>query len=53
MTPPQPAQAPVEEPPPPRSSDDFEGHAPADDPFAAGSSSAPTGPEISDEDIPF
>jgi len=38
----------------PRSSDDFEGHAaPSDDPFAAGSSSAPTGPEISDEDIPF
>ena len=37
----------------PRSSDDFESHAPADDPFATGSSSTPTGPEISDEDIPF
>jgi single-strand DNA-binding protein len=37
----------------PRSSDDFEGHAPADDPFASGSSSTPAGPEISDEDIPF
>lgn len=38
----------------PRSSDDFEGHAaPSDDPFASGSSSAPAGPEISDEDIPF
>jgi single-strand DNA-binding protein len=37
----------------PRSSDDFESHAPSDDPFAAGSSSAPAGPEISDEDIPF
>ncbi len=37
-----------------RPADDFEGHAaPADDPFAAGSSSTPTGPEISDEDIPF
>jgi single-strand DNA-binding protein len=35
-----------------RHSDDFEGHAaPADDPF--GGSSAPSGPEISDEDIPF
>ena len=32
--------------------DDFEGHAaPADDPF--GSSPAPSGPDISDEDIPF
>ena len=37
----------------PRSSDDFEGHAPADDPFATGSSSTPSAPEISDEDIPF
>jgi single-strand DNA-binding protein len=37
----------------PRSSDDLEGHAPADDPFATGSSSTTTGPEISDEDIPF
>jgi single-strand DNA-binding protein len=37
----------------PRSSDEFEGHAPADDPFASGSSSTPAGPEISDEDIPF
>jgi single-strand DNA-binding protein len=37
----------------PRSPDDFEGHAPVDDPFAAGSSSTPSGPEISDEDIPF
>lgn len=37
-----------------RSSDDFESHAaPGDDPFATSSSSAPTGPEISDEDIPF
>jgi single-strand DNA-binding protein len=36
-----------------RHSDDFEGHAvPADDPFGGGSS-APAGPDISDEDIPF
>ena len=36
-----------------RHTDDFEGHAaPSDDPFAAGSS-APSGPDISDEDIPF
>ena len=36
-----------------RRSDDFDGHAaPSDDPFAGGSS-APSGPEISDEDIPF
>jgi len=36
-----------------RHADDFESHAaPHDDPFAGGSS-APAGPEISDEDIPF
>jgi single-strand DNA-binding protein len=37
-----------------RHSDDFEGHAaPSEDPFAGGSSAAPSGPDISDEDIPF
>jgi single-strand DNA-binding protein len=37
-----------------RHTDDFEGHAaPSEDPFASGSSSAPSGPDISDEDIPF
>jgi single-strand DNA-binding protein len=37
-----------------RHTDDFEGHAaPSEDPFAGGSSSAPSGPDISDEDIPF
>jgi single-strand DNA-binding protein len=36
-----------------RHADDFDAHgAPSDDPFAGGSS-APAGPEISDEDIPF
>jgi single-strand DNA-binding protein len=36
-----------------RHSDDFEGHAaPSDDSFGGGSS-APSGPDISDEDIPF
>ena len=36
-----------------RHSDDFEAHgAPSDDPFGSGTS-APSGPDISDEDIPF
>jgi len=37
-----------------RHADDFDSHgAPPDDPFGGGSSAAPAGPEISDEDIPF
>lgn len=37
-----------------RHADDFDSHAaPADDPFGGGSSAAPAGPDISDEDIPF
>lgn len=37
-----------------RHSDDFEGHAaPSDDSFSGGGGHAPSGPEISDEDIPF
>jgi single-strand DNA-binding protein len=37
-----------------RHADDFESHgAPPDDAFGGGSSAAPAGPDISDEDIPF
>src|ERR1700722_13751216 len=37
-----------------RHADDFDGHtAPPDDAFGGGSSAAPAGPDISDEDIPF
>jgi single-strand DNA-binding protein len=37
-----------------RHADDFDTHAaPPDDPFGGHSSAAPSGPEISDEDIPF
>jgi single-strand DNA-binding protein len=37
-----------------RHADDFDGHAvPPDDVFGGGSSAAPAGPDISDEDIPF
>jgi len=37
-----------------RGADDFDGHAaPAEDSFAGGGGHAPSGPEISDEDIPF